>query len=306
MSLYSSVHLLLELGLEQPVDMSQPQDPHSQFVTHPNGQKTHFIVDDFTDPWTPTETILIQPGFGRHSAFWYHWIPALARKYRVIRRDLRGHGFSSCPPPNYDYSLDTVLGEIVDLLDQLRIEKVHLLGESTGGLVTIAFAAKFRFRTLSLTTCATPTHLPQSAQLEWARGLKDWETAARTMGSKGYIKSLLSLPGSIGQAEETPYSKWWIDQIGISTGEGFARYAGFLAKLDTMPFYPEIEKSGIPVLILAPTASRWATPEDQKKMRQLFKGSVFVEVDGKGHEIFVDKAEECQEALLDFLEKLKR
>lgn len=44
-----------------------------------------------------------------------------------MRRDLRGHAHSSCPGPDYDYSLETVLGEIVDLLDQLGIQKVHVL-----------------------------------------------------------------------------------------------------------------------------------------------------------------------------------
>lgn len=44
------------------------------YVVHPNGQRTHYILDDFTDPWNPRETILIQHGFGRHAEFWYHWM----------------------------------------------------------------------------------------------------------------------------------------------------------------------------------------------------------------------------------------
>lgn len=44
----------------------------SLFRKHPNGQTTHVVVDDYTDPWTEPETILIQGGFARHSAFWYH------------------------------------------------------------------------------------------------------------------------------------------------------------------------------------------------------------------------------------------
>ena len=101
------------------------------------GQATHFKDDCFADPWKPHETILIQHGFGRHSNFWYHWVPKLSGKYRVIRRDARGHGKSSAPAEgdtSYDWSLDTMLREIIDMLDQLKLEKVHFLGESTSGI----------------------------------------------------------------------------------------------------------------------------------------------------------------------------
>lgn len=114
------------------------------FVRHASNQLTHYIRTSFADPWKPHDTILIQHGFGRHAAFWYHWVPVLARHYHVIRRDLRGHGYSSFPKAGeaYEYSVDGIVGEIVDTLDQLGLEKVHFLGESTGGMLGEIMAAK--------------------------------------------------------------------------------------------------------------------------------------------------------------------
>ena len=40
------------------------------YIRHPNNQRTHYVSDSFADPWKPTETILIQHGFGRHAEFW--------------------------------------------------------------------------------------------------------------------------------------------------------------------------------------------------------------------------------------------
>lgn len=285
--------------------MVHSKDPHSQFITHPNGQTTHIIIDDFTDPWKPKETILIQPGFGRHSAFFYHWIPVLARKYRVIRRDLRGHGLSSTPGPDYDYSLDTVLGEIVDLLDQLGINKVHYLGESTGGMIGVAFAAKFHYRCQSLIMCATPTHLPPSAQTEWALGLESWEAACRAMGPQAYFQALAKMPGGVGQPDPA-YTTWWLEQVAINSSEGWARYARFLSTFEIRPLYKDIVDSKMPLLILAPTKSRNTPFEDQEAQRDHLPGCTFVVVDGQGHEIFVDKAELCQKAVLEFLESQER
>lgn len=126
--------------------MSLERDAQSRtYVRHPSNQLTHYIRDSFVDPWKPHETILIQHGFGRHGEFWYHWIPVLSRHYHVIRRDLRGHGYSSFPKEGeeYEYSVDGIIGEIVDTLDQLGLEKVHFLGESTGGMLGEIMAAKY-------------------------------------------------------------------------------------------------------------------------------------------------------------------
>ena len=118
------------------------------YIRHASSHRTHYIHDSFADPWKPTETILIQHGFARHSAFWYHWIPVLAREYHVIRRDLRGHGRSSYVLPDESgvgeckVTLDEVVDEVVDTLDQLGVGKVHFLGESTGGMVGIVVAAR--------------------------------------------------------------------------------------------------------------------------------------------------------------------
>jgi len=77
----------------------------------------------------------------------------------VIRRDARGHGESSTPGADYDYSVDEILWEIIDTLDQIGVQKVHFLGESTGGIFGMALAAKFPHRVQSLTVCATPMYL---------------------------------------------------------------------------------------------------------------------------------------------------
>ena len=127
-------------------------DPHGQFIKHPSGETTHYIADTFADPWKTRETILIQGGFARHAAFFYQLVPALSRHYNVIRKDLRGHGYSSSPAiaekPNA-YTLDTILEEIVDTLDQLNIRKVHFFGESTSGMLGEIFAARHPERLLS-------------------------------------------------------------------------------------------------------------------------------------------------------------
>src|SRR5216117_536257 len=76
-----------------------------------NNCEMYYEVDDYTDPWvTEKETVWLQHGVGRSTKFWYHWVPALARHYRVVRRDMRGHGQSADPGPNHTWSIRTDRG----------------------------------------------------------------------------------------------------------------------------------------------------------------------------------------------------
>ena len=91
--------------------------------------------DDFADPWVKHDTVFIQHGFGRNSNFFRGWVPWLARHYRVIRMDLRGHAGSGDPGPDYRFSADGFLRDFIGFLDVLKIDKVHYIGESLGGLI---------------------------------------------------------------------------------------------------------------------------------------------------------------------------
>jgi pimeloyl-ACP methyl ester carboxylesterase len=110
--------------------VSVAESSSSKFITHPNGQITHIYDDNFADPWKPCEAIMIWHGFARHGRHWYHWIPTLSQHFRVIRRDARGHGLSSYPDEksDYKYTMETILDEIIDTMDQLGLKKNAFLG----------------------------------------------------------------------------------------------------------------------------------------------------------------------------------
>jgi pimeloyl-ACP methyl ester carboxylesterase len=276
--------------------------PSSRLITHPNGQTTHIFDDNFTDPWKPHETIVIQHGFGRHGEFWYHWVPFLSRRYRVIRRDARGHGHSSSPQQGsgYDYSVDTIIDEIIDTLDQLKLPKVHFLGESTSGIVGEILAAKHPDRLHSLIICSSPTYLPEAALSLFSFGKSSWSAACRELGARGWGEELSKVPGTVS-IPDPDYVKWWINQVGLSTGDGLAGYAEFLSKIDSRPYLKSIT---VPMLILAPARSAATKLEEQRSIEAQVPDAQLVVINGTGHEIYVEMAEECQEAVDRFLSTL--
>src|SRR5204862_5879709 len=94
----------------------------------------HYLVDDFTDPWTKPETILLLHGNSESSAAWYAWVPLLARRFRVVRPDMRGYGASTPMPREFKWSLDVIIDDYTRLMDSLGVPRFHLVGAKIGGI----------------------------------------------------------------------------------------------------------------------------------------------------------------------------
>ncbi len=78
-------------------------------------------------------------------------IADLAKDYRVIALDNRGHGKSGKPHGRENYGTKMV-GDVVRLLDHLGIEKAHIVGYSMGGFMTSNLIANHPERII----CAVP------------------------------------------------------------------------------------------------------------------------------------------------------
>jgi len=87
-------------------------------------------------------TLLLIHGMAGSSATWDAIIPRLAKNYRVIAPDLLGHGKSA--KPRGDYSLGAFAAWLRDLLDELGIDRVTVIGQSLGGGIAMQFAYQHR------------------------------------------------------------------------------------------------------------------------------------------------------------------
>ncbi len=111
--------------------------------------------DDFTNPWEPSQTILINHYGGGDSSLYNKWIPILAQHYRVIRWDRPGHGRSEKPGFGYKLTPESFVADIVEFMDVLGLEKVHYVGDKVASAAGIALAASHpeRVQTLTLAVC---------------------------------------------------------------------------------------------------------------------------------------------------------
>jgi pimeloyl-ACP methyl ester carboxylesterase len=87
--------------------------------------------DEQGDPDGPPVVLL--PGYADSHRFFEPLLPHLGVELRVLALTLRGHGDSDKPEVGYD--LATLAGDVIGFLDALSLERVVLVGHSSGGLV---------------------------------------------------------------------------------------------------------------------------------------------------------------------------
>src|SRR2546429_2290472 len=95
--------------------------------------RMHYLVDDFTEPWTEPETILLLHGNAESSLAWYAWVPVLARRFRVVRPDMRGHGASAPMPRDFKGTLHVIIHHHAPPKDPLPRQPLPPVGAKNGG-----------------------------------------------------------------------------------------------------------------------------------------------------------------------------
>ncbi|MCX6459431.1 MAG: alpha/beta fold hydrolase [Actinobacteria bacterium] len=73
------------------------------------------------------------------AANWRLAIPALSERFRVIAPDQLGFGLTG-PPADGVYSMQAWVAHVVAVLDELGIERAHVVGNSFGGAVALHLA----------------------------------------------------------------------------------------------------------------------------------------------------------------------
>ena len=91
------------------------------------------------------------------SAMWAPQVPALSRRFRVLRYDHRGHGRSPAPPGPYE--LADLGRDVLALLDRLDLDRVAYGGLSLGGMVGMWLGVHAPERISSLVLCCTSPYL---------------------------------------------------------------------------------------------------------------------------------------------------
>ena len=101
------------------------------------------------------EKILFVHEFGGDQRGWEPQILYFARRYQCITYNARGYPPSSVPEKIEYYSQERAVEDIFDVMEELSIDKAHIVGLSMGGFAAINFAIKYPDRANSIVVAAS-------------------------------------------------------------------------------------------------------------------------------------------------------
>lgn len=111
-----------------------------------DGVRIHYEVEGEGPP------LVLCHGLASSLEVWRIWgfVEGLKDKYKLILIDARGHGYSDKPHDPEAYGIESLVADVVTVLDDLNIEKAHFLGYSMGGQIgwSIGKYAPDRFSSL--------------------------------------------------------------------------------------------------------------------------------------------------------------
>ena len=112
-----------------------------------NGIKIEYRVDG--KEGAPYITFVT--GIANDLTMWDEQVKTLGKDYRTLRYDLRGHGDTQATEG--DYSMELLVRDLTGLLDELNIQKTHLVGLGLGGAIVQRFAMENSQRVNRLVPC---------------------------------------------------------------------------------------------------------------------------------------------------------
>lgn len=261
------------------------------------GVTMNYRVDDFTDPWTSPETVLLLHGTAESGAAWYGWAPHLARRFRVVRPDMRGFGDSTPMPRDFPWTLDLVIDDLLRLMDSLGSGRFHLIGAKLGGTIARALAGRHPNRVISLTAVGTPVPKRKPSDEVLAARLQvcerhDFESSARER-----------MASRIGTAFSPEGVDWWAKFMARTPD---STHMGWIENISYSDISADLPRIKAPTLVIVTENSELGSVELTRAWQEVIPNSRLLVFPGNSYHVAASHADQCALAAMEFILNAER
>ena len=252
------------------------------------------------------QLIVLVHGWTCSSKLWQKNVPELAKEFRVVTLDLRGHGNSSKTLAGH--TIRQYARDVRELIEHLGLEDIVLLGWSLGGSVVLSYYAQYtddsRLKALALVDFApfpfSPAAWNDHILREWnfdglnatfARFTADPKEFARAFAARIFKQepSAADMECVAGELMKTPP---WIAE---------AVYSDFVMS-DYARILPAIQ---VPVIVFAANSSIFRNGIAMgKAIAAQVPHATFVPFEDAGHILFFEQPQKFNTALAEFVRGL--
>lgn len=235
-------------------------------------------------------TLMLSNSLGCTLQMWEPQMKALTQVFRVIRYDRRGHGKSGVPPG--PYSMERFGRDVLAVLDDLNIEKVHWCGLSMGGMVGQWLGANAPGRVDKLILSNTSSYFADKAL---------WEGRLKTVRDKG-----------LAVIVDANMERWFTKEFRDRNPQAIARmremflgtkpegYIGCGEGIRDMDHRPLLAKISAPTLVIAGKHDPATPLEANEFIRQHIPGAQIAVLDA-AHIANIEQPQIYADTVLKFL-----
>jgi len=245
------------------------------------------------------EPLLLIMGIGGKTTQWRWQVDDLARDFQVITFDNRGAG--NTDKPDIEYTMKMFADDTAGLIRALNIDKTHVFGISMGGMIALELVCQYPELVKSLILgCTTPggknsVILSSEAQEilisnrklpleEFCRKMLPWAFSPQFLASNPDIAEQWVALQIENPTPDYSYQRQWEATMHHNT---FRR----LSQIKT------------PTLIITGSNDKLIPPQNSEIMAREIPGAKLVILKGTGHCFFVERAQETNQIIRDFIKE---
>jgi 3-oxoadipate enol-lactonase len=255
--------------------------------TTANGIQLNYTVEG-SGPW-----VVMSHSLACSLKMWNPQTEALAKSYRVLRFDTRGHGESEAPAG--PYTLEQLADDVHGLLQALAVERPHFVGLSMGGMIGMTYALKYPGRFRSLVLCDTSSRLGPAVQPVWDDRIetvtqKGMEPLVEPTLKRWFTEAML--------AQRPPVLDQVAAMIRATPPLGYAGCCHAIPKIDVTARLKEI---ACPIQVIVGEQDAGTPVAMSREIHEAAPGSELVIIPNASHLSNLEQPEAFNRALIGFL-----
>lgn len=266
-----------------------------------SGIHIHYEEDDYADAWSKPDCVLMLHGICETGIAFRAWAPFFARRYRVIRPDLRGFGKSSPLGVHTPKDVGIWADDIDSLMNTLERSRVHVIGAKLGALVAMELAQRHASWMASMTLAG----LLLSPKKAVGPMLKEWTQHIDEKGLESWVR--VTMPGRMGSALSREANEWWIKQMADSPVETLKACLRMIANTDEPA---RLEDIRVPTLVIVSAGKATSEKFEQRqsldaveKFCRRIPQSELMQIEASSYHVAATHPDECAIGTRRFIEE---
>ncbi|WP_426486002.1 alpha/beta fold hydrolase [Flavobacterium sp. 2] len=249
--------------------------------------------------------VILIHGWPLSNEMWEYQIEFLVQNnYRVIAYDRRGFGKSSQPWDGYDY--DTLTDDLNEIIEQLQLDDVTLVGFSMGGGEVVRYFSRYQGKgvTKAVLISSIIPFLAKTEDNPEGRPKEKSETTAASIKEDriGFLDNFSKIffgVNIINKPLSTPLLEYYRNLCSIASPRATLQCG---ESLNTTDFRDELHTIKVPTLIIHGTDDKNVPIEiSSEKTAKAIENNTFITYEGAPHGLFYTEKDRLNKDLLEFL-----